>query len=160
MAGELGWAVVAPAAIEQMRREMRARRLTETGGALVGRVIGDTVYITAASGPGSNAVLQIFSVEIDGAHAQRFCDAEFRRSDGEVDYVGDWHCHPAISTSPSRRDRKAMAIMSEHEGMATETPVSLIYSRLTGRYSVYVFEAGGALRKLAVGSPGDAPASR
>ena len=150
MTGELKRAVVADAALSQMRAEMRGVRRIETGGVLVGYIAGDTVYMTAASGPGPNAKRRMFSVEIDGAHAQRFCDAEFRRSDGSVDYVGDWHCHPAVSTQPSRQDHAAMALMSAFEGAVTRTPVSLIYSRLTSRFSVYVFGPDGKLTKLAV----------
>ena len=150
MTGELKRAAVADSALAQMRAEMRGIRRIETGGVLVGYVIGDTIHITAASGPGPNAKRRMFSVGIDGAYAQRFCDAEFRRSDGSVDYVGDWHCHPAVSTQPSRQDHAAMALMSAFEGAVTRTPISLIYSRLTSRFSVYVFGPDGKLTKLAL----------
>ena len=41
-----------------------------------------------------------------------------------------------------------MALMSAFEGAVTRTPVSLIYSRLTSRFSVYVFGQDGTLTKL------------
>ena len=89
-------------------------------------------------------------MEIDGAFAQKFCDVEFRRSDGVVDYVGDWHCHPSFSTKPSGQDHDAMMTMSDFAGSPTRTPITLVYSRLSSRFAVYIFD-GGKLRALKVG---------
>lgn len=148
MAGEFSRAMVSEQALAQIRQHLRATRLTETGGALVGYCQGDTVHITAASGPGPKAVLRLVSVEIDGAFAQEFCDAEYRKSGGTVDYVGDWHCHPCLSTRPSRQDHAAMKLMSGFADSSTRTPVTLIYSRLTARFSIYIFDGSGTLKTL------------
>ena len=100
MVGKFSRAVVTKDAWAQIRREMRAVRLTETGGALVGYAAGDTIHVTAASGPGPKACLRLFSVEIDGAFAQKFCDGESSKSGGLVDYVGT-----GIAILVSRSDR-------------------------------------------------------
>ena len=151
MVYKIAQATIAKHAWAQIRREMQTARLTETGGALVGYPEGDTLHITAASGPGPKAVLRLFSVEIDGAFAQKFCDAELRKSDGTVDYVGDWHCHPSLSIKPSNQDYNAMKIMSDFTGSPTRTPVTLICSRLTSRFSIYVFNGSGKLKALKAG---------
>ncbi len=148
MVGKFARAVIAKEALVQIRQEIRAVRLKETGGALVGYFAGDAVYVTAASGPGPKAVRRMFSVEIDGAFAKEFCDAESTKSGGLVDYVGDWHCHPCVSTKPSGPDYKAMKVMSGFAGSTTRTPITLIYSRLTSRFSVYLFDGGSQLRPL------------
>jgi integrative and conjugative element protein (TIGR02256 family) len=148
MAGKFARALVAKKALAQLRREIRAARLKETGGALVGYFAGDAVHVTAASGPGPKAIRRMFSVEIDGAFAKEFCDAEFKKSDGLVDYVGDWHCHPYFSTRPSGPDYEAMNVMSGFAGSPTRTPITLIYSRLTSRFSVYLFDGRGKLKIL------------
>lgn len=151
MADKFSRVTVAKEALAQIRQELRASRLTETGGALVGYPDGDTIHVTAASGPGPKSVLRLFSVEIDGAFAQKFCDAERRKSDRAVDYVGDWHCHPSVSTKPSRQDHHAMRIMSDFAGSPTRTPITLIYSRLTARFSIYLFDGSSELQALKVG---------
>ena len=143
--------VVQPAVFDTIRREMSKAAGTETGGALVGHVKGLDLILTDASGPGPRAKLEKYSVIIDGEHAQRFCDEANRRSLGEDDYVGDWHCHLGKSLKPSDLDYKAMETMAEFEFSPAKRPVSVIWSRPSGRVRGYYYdEASRKLRRIRI----------
>ncbi len=96
---------------------------------------GDLI-ITNVSGPGTRASCQLFAVQVDGNHAQEFCDQVYHDSQGKCDYIGDWHCHPGFSLRPSKSDHSAMKLIAETGGIIPN-PVSLIYSRLTGKFKTY-----------------------
>lgn len=96
-----------------IRREVKLVPGRETGGPLVGYLTGDgAIVVTHAGGPGPNAVHARYSMEVDGAHAQRFCDGLRNATDGRLDYVGDWHNHPGFSLKPSTHDVAAIRTMA------------------------------------------------
>jgi integrative and conjugative element protein (TIGR02256 family) len=131
--------VLSPAALRQIRAEIRRVKRAETGGALVGEVLNGIVRVTAASGPGPQAKLKFTSILIDGNHATSFCDREFDQSNGRIDYVGDWHCHPGWSLAPSSRDNHAMKEMAEHTPALDYLPVSLIFARWSRRWKAFQY---------------------
>ncbi len=140
--------IVKQEAVKQMRDEMKRASCTETGGVLVGYSEGDSLVVTAASGPGPRAKLRLFSVTIDGKHAQQFCDRVSQESDGKIDYLGDWHCHFAFSITPSTDDHRAMEIMAEFEDSPTKTPISLIWAKYCGKFVTYVYTEERLLKKV------------
>jgi integrative and conjugative element protein (TIGR02256 family) len=122
-----------------IRREVRRARFTETGGPMVGYVSEDrALVVTHAAGPGPRAKLSTFSVLIDGSHAQQFCERISRRTDGRIDYVGDWHRHLGWSLNASNDDRRAMREMAAFEYCPITNPASLIYRSLPEGYRIYV----------------------
>jgi integrative and conjugative element protein (TIGR02256 family) len=131
--------VLSAAALRQIRAEIRRVKRFETGGALVGEVLDGTVRVTAASGPGPQAESRFTSILIDGDHATTFRDQEFDRSNGRIDYVGDWHCHPGWSLTPSSRDNHAMEVMAEHTPAVDYCPVSLIFARWSRRWKAFQY---------------------
>ena len=131
--------MISRAAIGQMRKEMKKVWKTETGGVLVGALADGVLSVAAASGPGPRAERRMCSVLIDGVHAGQFCRAASRESQGRIDYVGDWHCHLAVSIKPSAMDLSAMQTMADFAGSPTRTPLTLIFSRYTGKFKAYLF---------------------
>ena len=131
-----------------MHAEMDKVWRTETGGVLVGYLEADTLFVTSASGPGSRAELRMFSVLIDGVHGRDFCSSAFADSHGKVDYVGDWHCHLAFCIRPSAQDHQAMQIMADFKDSPTTTPISLIWSKYTGKVVAYRFTSLRKLRRI------------
>jgi integrative and conjugative element protein (TIGR02256 family) len=122
-----------------IRKEVRRARFTETGGPLAGYVSEDrALVVTHAAGPGPRAKLNPFSVVIDGKYAQQFCDRVNRRTDGRIDYVGDWHRHLGWSLKASTDDLSAMRDMAAFEHCPIANPVSLIYRRGPEGYVIYV----------------------
>jgi integrative and conjugative element protein (TIGR02256 family) len=132
-----------------IRTESRKSWCVETGGPLVGRITEDKALVVVdAAGPGPKAMLEPFSVTIDGAYAQKFCDKINRNSHGKIDYVGDWHKHPGISLIPSGPDIAAMKAMANFEFSPTKHPISMIYRRWPMAWQVYVWDGSGSLTKI------------
>lgn len=120
--------------------EMSKVSKRETGGALVGYFHDGELVVTDASGPGPCAKLEEYGVVIDGKYAAHFCGEACRRSSGRDDYVGDWHCHPGMSLKPSHSDHDAMTTMSESKESPTRHPVSLIWSKVSGKVRGFCYD--------------------
>lgn len=141
--------ILLPKCLSVFRAESRKARCVETGGPLVGYVTDDGGLVVAdAAGPGPKATLERFSVTIDGAYAQKFCDKICRDSQGQVDYIGDWHRHPGISLRPSEHDISAIKKMANFKFSPTKHPISLIYRRWPQAFQVYVWDGSGSLMKM------------
>src|SRR5947208_1031615 len=78
----------------------------ETGGVLAGR--GDLtkgeVHVTNASEPGPKARSTMFSFSRDTSYCQQFLDRVAGETQGEVDYLGEWHKHHEVEPRPSSQD--------------------------------------------------------
>lgn len=141
--------ILLPKSLSVIRVESRKARCVESGGPLVGYVAKNGMLVVAdATGPGPRAKLERYSVTIDGEHAQKFCDRNRRESDGEIDYVGDWHKHTGFSLRPSEHDIIAMKTMANFEFSPTKNPISIIYRRLPEGFQVYVWDGSGSLAKI------------
>jgi hypothetical protein len=116
---------------------------------------GGTLVVIGASGPGPRAILERHSVLIDGVFTQWFCAQARRKSEGRIDYVGDWHKHTGFSLEPSRPDSSAIQTMAEFEFSPTKFPVSLIYRRRCEAFKVYLWNGSGDLVPIScsVGHP-------
>ena len=121
-----------------IRAEVRLSPKTETGGALVGYLAREgTLVITNACGPGPRADLGRTSVMIDGQHAAAFCTRMYKDSGGRLDYVGDWHRHPAFSLAASEQDIEAMLTIQKAGCCSVPYPVSAIYRSLPEKLAIY-----------------------
>lgn len=127
---------IACPAVEKLKVLVRSIGKLEIGGPMVGFVSGKVLVVTDLDGPGEMGICSAFSVTIDGEHSKRFCDTAFERSNGLIDYVGDWHCHPSVCIWPSSGDERAMEIIAGAPGL-TPNPVSLIYGTVLGRFKIY-----------------------
>jgi integrative and conjugative element protein (TIGR02256 family) len=146
---EFNRVIILPKCLSVIKTESRKSWCVETGGPLVGRLEeGKVLVVTDAAGPGPKAMLEPYSVTIDGAHAQKFCDKVSRESQGQIDYVGDWHKHPGISLSPSSHDIIAIKTMANFEYSPTKHPISLIYRRWPMAWQVYIWDGSGLLIKI------------
>lgn len=115
--------------MERLARETAPR---ETGGILVGRRQGGDVIVTAASGPGPNAKATEQLFERDGPFCQEFLERVAARSEIPVDYVGEWHSHPASDATPSPRDTRSLEDTARDPDYLTESPVMVIVAFPTG----------------------------
>jgi integrative and conjugative element protein (TIGR02256 family) len=146
---EFDHVILSPKCLRVIRAESRKSPAVETGGPLVGFLANDnTLVVTDAAGPGPQAKQERYSVLIDGAHAQKFCDHNRTQSNGYIDYVGDWHKHPGISLRPSGHDIAAIKTMAYFEHSPTKNPISLIYRRWPEAWQVYVWDGSGFLTKI------------
>jgi integrative and conjugative element protein (TIGR02256 family) len=147
---EFSRVIVSRKSLSVIRAEAIKARKVETGGVLVGYVDkrNGVLVVTDASGPGSKAILEPFSVVIDGEHAQEFCDRCLRESGDRIDYVGDWHKHPGFCLQPSSADSLAIKAMAEFQHSPTKHPISLIYRRWPSSFKAYIWDGSGSLKIL------------
>lgn len=81
----------------------------ETGGALVGWRNEGELVVTGLIGPGPLAQHQEFSFYPDHHWQVARLEEAYRETGGDLDYVGDWHTHPAGRARMSVKDRRTLA---------------------------------------------------
>lgn len=94
----------------------------ETGGMLVGKFDENCVLIENATCPGPGARHSSHRFRRDGNYSQRVLDDIVMECEGEYDYIGEWHSHPAKS-GPSPRDMAAMRWVANNDKYAIDQPI-------------------------------------
>lgn len=94
----------------------------ETGGVLLGWRNGMDRIIVDAIGAGPKALHGRLRFLPDHAFQVRHIDNAFRTSDGDLDYLGDWHTHPDGIARMSSEDTSTLRRISRK----VKTPVMLI----------------------------------
>jgi integrative and conjugative element protein (TIGR02256 family) len=132
---------------ELMIRLSREGYPHETGGVLVGHSSPDGLVVTHATGAGPDSEQRQSTFRRDGEFTQEAVDRIFEATDGECDYLGEWHSHPC-PVGPSGMDRQAMARSSRNPAFQTPEPVLVIVQRSCWRrWRLLGFLwAGGALQ--------------
>ncbi|WP_417237440.1 MULTISPECIES: Mov34/MPN/PAD-1 family protein [Flavobacteriaceae] len=77
---------------------------SEMGGILLGKIVGNKIYVLKASIPTSFDKSSRFSFNRHKKSAQLFIDYEFLNSNGTIIYIGEWHTHPESNPTPSGPD--------------------------------------------------------
>jgi integrative and conjugative element protein (TIGR02256 family) len=81
------------------------RKDNESGGILLGQVLGNNIYILKASPPNKFDKSSRYSFECNKDAAQIVIDYEFLNSEHKTIYLGEWHTHPEDFPSPSWIDK-------------------------------------------------------
>jgi len=119
--------IIDPAVRAAVAGHTRSSPGKETGGILIGRAASPTTLsVTRASPPGPRARHRRLSFSRDTRFLQRYLDDIHARSHGEVDYVGEWHVHPALDAPPSLVDRRSLWRIARRANYATTNPVLMI----------------------------------
>ncbi len=124
------WEVlVTPTLFRTVVRWRTDRLPRETGGILIGAVDHDrkVVYLTKAlpSPPDSEEWPTMYVRGAKGLSAER--DRIREQTAGHLDYIGEWHSHPAgTGTMPSADDRKVCGWVGQHLFMEGRPAVMLI----------------------------------
>jgi integrative and conjugative element protein (TIGR02256 family) len=135
-----GWTLITDSTLLQKIGDLRARKSRkETGGVLIGafdhrhRII----YLTDTlpSPPDSEEWPTLYVRGCKGL--RNALDEVVARSDGQLQYVGEWHSHPdRYSTDPSPDDRKVFAWLTEHMARDGNPPLMLIAGERDFRFFV------------------------
>jgi integrative and conjugative element protein (TIGR02256 family) len=80
----------------------------ESGGILLGQVVGEKICITKVSIPNRFDKAGRCKFIRDSKAAQIIIDYEFINSNKKTIYLGEWHTHPEISPNPSSIDIKML----------------------------------------------------
>lgn len=132
--------VIGPSVRATITAHVRAAPKTETGGILIGRKVGDAVDVTVASGPGPRAVRRRHFFLRDKTFLQGVLDREVVRTDGVVEYVGEWHVHPALDAPPSFVDRRSLWRIARRRNYPTNRPLLLIVEKTRGKQRLRAYE--------------------
>lgn len=133
--------LIGPSVRSAIAAHVRAAPKTETGGILIGRdVVQGILEVTVATGPGPRAVRRRHFFLRDKAFLQRVLDREVARSDGAVEYVGEWHVHPALNAPPSFVDRRSLWRIARRRNYPTNRPVLLIVESAAGERRLRAYE--------------------
>jgi integrative and conjugative element protein (TIGR02256 family) len=119
---------LAASAAEAMQQESQRRYPHETGGILIGSVEADWLNVTHVVGPGLQAHHGLRRFVRDGDYAQQELDARYIASEGQLDYVGEWHSHP-LPSGPSPQDRTSLIWISMNAAYQQEHPVLILCQR-------------------------------
>jgi integrative and conjugative element protein (TIGR02256 family) len=113
----------------------------ETGGLLVGyRADNDEVVIQELVGPGPEARHSPVRFVPDHAWQCQRLDEIYRKSNGRLVYIGDWHTHPHGVPEMSTLDRRTLRNIARHPGIGLGLPVMLIGGNANGTWSWKVHE--------------------
>lgn len=103
----------------------------EVGGAMLGHVFADVIYVMQALPPAAGAVMEPHGIR---HHIDRNAIAEITaESTSGLELIGAWHSHPTADGEPSRGDMASIADMRDVMGIAN--PVELIVTPTAGSWS-------------------------
>jgi len=80
-------------------------RSHESGGIVLGQVVGNVIYINRASTPNQFDKSSRYRFERDKNAAQILVNYEYLNSNKKITYLGEWHTHPENVPTPSGQDR-------------------------------------------------------
>lgn len=89
-------------------------RTREAGGILLGYRRGPHLEVAEASAPMARDVRRHHGFERKDPGHQALSDRHWEASGGTMDYLGDWHTHPARIPSPSSIDRREWEKLHAH----------------------------------------------
>ncbi len=121
--------VVLSDVIARMKQEAIRVGDLETGGVLLGKWSDDgkTLTVTEATSPGPHAIHQEHGFIRDREYCQGQIDRIHSASTGTIDYIGEWHRHGRLGTTPSPTDRESILGLVESSNYDLETALLIIY---------------------------------
>lgn len=98
----------------------------ETGGILIGRILGRRVWITQATTGGPNAIRRPHEFVRDPEFCQARLQEAYAATEGAETYIGEWHRHCTRGTNLSEPDLLAMAQIATTPTYQTPNPIFLV----------------------------------
>lgn len=144
-----GWRVITDSRfLKKIAFVRQAKSKKETGGVLIGSFDHKNriIYIvdTIQSPPDSEEWPTLYIRGCEGLKGA--IDEVIRRTDGQLQYIGEWHSHPdGYSTNPSGDDRKVFSWLNEHLARDGNPPVMLIAGEKDFRIFVQAMEGAVAI---------------
>lgn len=112
----------------------------ESGGIIMGKIIGDEIQIIRLSVPTLLDRFSRYNFERHAISAQIIIDYEFYNSGGEMVYLGEWHTHPEAHPRPSETDKQMIHRQYHSQGRRTDF-LLLVIQGTESRY-VSIIENG------------------
>ena len=99
----------------------------EVGGILLGRLVNSTTYEVTEIECIRTRESTPISYQRDVKEAQRIINKRWSESDGEINYLGEWHTHPNISAAPSDIDIRSLCKIAEKVSGALPIVMLMIF---------------------------------
>lgn len=98
----------------------------EVGGILLGRFAGGIIYEVTEM----VCINSLHSTRIhyrrDEKKAQSIINKRWRETDGEINYLGEWHTHPNMFATPSTTDMESLSAIMDKVGNVLPVVMLLI----------------------------------
>lgn len=104
---------------------------SESGGVVMGRIVGDTILVERLSIPTELDKSSRMHFERHRLSAQMIINYEHTNTYGQVTYLGEWHTHPEDHPSPSQMDLKMIRQQFHNNKIHTHFLVLLIQGKKT-----------------------------
>lgn len=132
---------ICPRALRLMEQESTRHCHVETGGVVAGTGCASSreVIITHASEPGPQAYQARYAFKRDNLFCQKFLDNLARTSNGEIDYIGEWHKHFESNPRPSSRDIQTLTKIATDHNYHISRPLLLIIGLDNTKNSLRIF---------------------
>jgi integrative and conjugative element protein (TIGR02256 family) len=144
--------LIHPSVLDFIEEESAKATRTETGGVLAGRgeLMQADVHVTHASAPGPRARKTMLSFARDTLYCQKFLDRIAVESEGQIDYLGEWHKHHEVEPRPSGRDIATSRDIALNPYYHVELCLLLIIGRSNHRNSLrsFVVYPSGMILKI------------
>jgi integrative and conjugative element protein (TIGR02256 family) len=136
-----GTLLIKPETLSLIEEEASRAKTTETGGVIAGR--GDfesgIVLVEEASDAGPNAIKRCNFFSRDTKYCQAVLDMWASETDGEVDYLGEWHKHHQKEPRPSAEDIRTMRRIAASPQYHVRTALLLIIGESNSRDHLRAF---------------------
>lgn len=99
--------LIEPQVVRELTRfRQTGSRSTEAGGILLGYRRDNHLHVVLSTRPGKRDQRSRYEfIRVDPSHQERAKD-EWERTNGQMDYLGEWHTHPEPTPSPSAIDTR------------------------------------------------------
>lgn len=101
----------------------------EVGGILLGRFAGGIIYEVTETA----CINSLHSTRIhyrrDAKKAQSIINKRWRETNGEINYLGEWHTHPNMFATPSATDMESLSAIMDKVGNVLPVVMLLILGR-------------------------------
>ncbi len=140
---------ISPKTLSLIIEEGWAKYPKETGGILIGRQQGRVFYIETAIGPGLNAYHKDISFKRDGNFSQTHLDSMVLETQGQWDYLGEWHSHPRYM-GPSSTDINSLINIQTSPKYNILQPILglIIIERRIWRFHCYILSQNQRLTEI------------
>jgi len=127
--------------LNQMYRIARSHLPNEFGGILIGVKYSDFWHITDFEVPTKYTHSKTgFTRNADNLNS--YLKDIYQKSNGTIEYLGEWHTHPFGSTMYSANDFNSMSEIAKEESTKNGTPILAILSihRVKNQYKFYCYQ--------------------
>ncbi len=133
--------------LKTLKKRCQNSQMNERGGILLGKVTEDysQFTITEVSEPSVEDSSGPLYFHRNQARAQKIINQRWKESDGEINYLGEWHTHPQINPIPSGIDY-LLAWESVYKNVTEIDTIFMIIVGMTG--NLYIGYQNRGMKKL------------